>query len=137
MAGIISYVPLNTEAQLVARPRFNVLEVFLVLVIVFMVFRLTVADLLVVLVLLYLLFPLHRSRRALLAASALLALAVLIPVDVYVPGLHGPVVHSKHNGPRFVQVLYGLGARPGDGGEAIWGGCVVGVHDTRWRLVWD
>jgi hypothetical protein len=36
-----------------------------------------------------------------------------------------------------VEVLYGLGAHRTDGGEFISGGCVVGIHATRWRLVWD
>ena len=128
---------MNIEAQKVSRPRFTVIEGVVVLIIAFFLFRFTVAAMLVVLALLYLLFPFHRSRRALLVASALLALAALIPVDVYVPAYHGPLMHSKHTGLRFVPVIYGLGARPRDGGEAISGGCVVGVHDTRWRLVWD
>jgi hypothetical protein len=62
--------------------------------------------------------------------------AILIPVDVYVRGFHGPLVNSKHSGPRLVQVLYGFRGSPKED-EAIMAGCVVGLHDTRWRLVWD
>jgi hypothetical protein len=35
-----------------------------------------------------------------------------------------------------VQVLYGFRGSPKED-EAIMAGCVVGLHDTRWRLVWD
>ena len=129
---------MNSEPQKVSRPRFTVIEAIVVLVIIYMVaVRLTVAALLVVLALLYLLFPLHRSRRALAVTSILLLLAVLIPFDVYVRSFHGPLRGSKHSGPRLVQVVYGLGARPVENGEAILGGCVVRIHDTRWMLVWD
>ena len=129
---------MNSEIQKVSRPRFTVIEAIVVLVIIYMVaVRLTVAALLVVLALQYLLFPLHRSRRVLGVTSILLLLAVLIPVDVYVRSFHGPLIDSKRSGPRLVQVLYGLGARPEENGEAILGGCVVRIHDTRWMLVWD
>lgn len=125
------------EAQKTERPRSSVLEGFLALVFLFFVFRFTAAFALLALLLLYIFFPLHRSRRAIIVTYVLFFTALLIPVDVYVPGFHGPLMHSKHSGPRFVRVLYGLGARPRDGGEAISGGCIVGLHDTRWRLVWD
>ena len=127
---------MNSEVQKVSRPRFTVIEAFLVLVISFLFFRFTVALMLVVLALLYLFFPLHGSRRTLLVASVLFALAVLIPADIYVPG-YGSLMHSEHSGLRFVRVIYGLGAHRRDGGEFISGSCIVGVHDTRWRLVWD
>lgn len=110
---------MNNEVKKTARPRLNLIEAFIVLVILCMVgLRLTVAILVVVLGLLYLLFPVHHSRRALWVTSALLALAALIPFDVYVPGLHGPLIDSKQNGPRLVRVVYGLGARPEENGEA-------------------
>jgi hypothetical protein len=131
----------NSEVQKTRRPRFTLIEAFVVLVILFMVgLRLTVAALVVVLALLYLLFPLHRSRRALWVTSALLALAVLIPFDVYVRSFHGPLFGSKHSGPRMVRVVWGMPMiqRCLDKyGEFISGGCVVRIHDTRWMLVWD
>ena len=128
---------MNAEVQQAKRPRFSVLEGCLLLVFLFMIFRFTAAVALLISALLYIFFPLHRSRRALIVAQSLFFAALLIPVDVYVPGFHGPLMHSKHSGLRLVRVLYGLGARPRDGGEAISGGCVVGLHATRWRLVWD
>lgn len=128
---------MNTKLQKGGRLRFNLLEGFLVLVVLFMFFRLTAVLALAVLTLLYLFLPPHRSRRALFVAFALFVTTLLIPVDIYVPGFHGPLINSKHSGLRLVRVLYGLGARPRDNGEAIWGGCIVGLHDTRWRLVWD
>jgi hypothetical protein len=131
----------NSEIQKAGRPRFTVIEAFVVLVILFMVgLRLTVAALFVALVLMYLLFPLHRSRRALWVTSALLALAVLIPFDVYVRSFHGPLYGSKHSGPRIVRVVWGMPMiqRCLDKyGEFISGGCVTRINDTRWMLVWD
>lgn len=120
-----------------ARPRFTPLEVFLVLVLFFMFIRITAILALIALALLYAFFPLHRSRRALIVAFCVFVAALLIPVDIHIPWFHGPITNSKHSGLRFVRVLYGLGAHFTDGRESISGGCVVGVHDTRWKLVWD
>jgi hypothetical protein len=128
----------KTDTQKDRKPRFTVLEAFIVLVIVFMLgFRLVAVTLLVTVFLLCAFFPLHHSRAALWVSSVLFALAVLIPVDVYIAGFHGPLVNSKHSGLRFVSVVYGLGAQPEAGDEAVEGGCVPGIHPTRWRLVWD
>ena len=103
----------------------------------FFIFRFTAAAAFLAFALLCILFRRHLGYRALPLTFALFLVAIVIPVDVYVPGFHGPLVHSEHSGPRFVRVLYGLGAHRRDGGEFISGGCVVGLHDTRWRLVWD
>ena len=103
----------------------------------FFIFRFTAAAAFLVFLLLCIFFRLHLSHRALRLTFALFLAAVSIPVDVYVPGFHGPLVRSEHSGPRLVSVLYGLGAHRRDGGEFIEGGCVVGLHDTEWRLVWD
>jgi hypothetical protein len=127
----------NTYPQNFSKPRFTLIEAFLVLVLLFMLFRLTAVLALVVVVLLYLFFPLHHSKRALTVTLTVFISALLIPVDFYVPGFNGPLMHSNHSGLRFVRVLYGLGAHRRDGGEFISGGCIVGMHDTRWRLVWD
>ena len=116
---------MNTQPQNISRPRFTLIEAFLVLVLLFMMFRFTVVLTLLLLVLLYLFFPLHQSRRLLTVALAFFVAALLIPVDIYVPGFHGPLVHSKHSGSRFVHVVYGLGAHRRDGGEFISGGCIV------------
>src|SRR4051794_10398507 len=89
--GVIRTRIVNTEIQKVSRPRFTVIEAFVVLVILFMVFRLTVAALLIIFALLYVFFPLHRSRRVLAAVSIVLLLSVLIPFDVYVRSFHGPL----------------------------------------------
>ena len=128
---------MTTEAQKVERPRFSPVAVGIALPSLFFIFRFTAAAALLAAALLYLFFQLHRSRRNIHVAFALFFVALLIPVDVYVPGFHGPLIHSKHSGLRLVQVLYGLGARPDENCEAISGGCVVSIHDTRWRLVWD
>jgi hypothetical protein len=131
----------NSRVQKAVRPRFTLIEAFVVLVILFVVgLRLTVAALFVILVLLYLLFPLHRSRRALWGTTALLALAVLIPFDVYVRGFYGSLYGSKHSGPRIVRVVWGRPIIQGcldKYGEFISGGCVTRINDTRWMLVWD
>jgi len=129
---------MNDEAQKTKRPQVTVIEVTVSLVIIYILaIRLTVLASLAALALLYIFFPLYHSRRVLTVAAIVLLLAVLIPFDVYVRGFHGPLMHSKHSGVRLVRVLYGLGARPRDGGEAVSGGCVVRPHDTRWVLVWD
>jgi hypothetical protein len=129
---------MNDDAQKVSRPRVTVIEVIVTLVIIYMLaIRLTVLASLAALVLLYIFFPLHHSHRVLTVAASVLVLAVVIPFDVYVGGFHDPVMHSQHSGLRIVRVVYGLGARPRDGGEAVSGGCVVRPHDTRWVLIWD
>ncbi len=125
-------------ADKVRRPHVTVIEVIVVLLITYLVaIRLTVLVSLLVLAILYILFPLHRSRRALTFVFILFLFAVLVPVDVYVRDFHGPLMDGKHSGLRFVRVLYGLGAHPEPGAEAVSGGCVVRPHDTRWVLVWD
>ena len=106
-------------------------------VLLFILFRFTAVLILIVLGMLYAFFPRHHSRRALTVTLVIFVLALLIPVGFYIPGFHGPLMHSKHSGLRFVRVVYGLGARPRDGGEAISGGCVIGIDDTRWILAWD
>jgi hypothetical protein len=132
---------MNDETQKVRRPRVTVIEVIVSLVIIYMLaIRLTVLASLVALVLLYIFFPLHHSRRVLIVAVSVLALAVLIPFDVYVRGFHGPLYGSKHSGPRLVRVVWGMPMiqRCLDKyGEFVSGGCVVRIHDTRWMLVWD
>jgi hypothetical protein len=129
---------MNEETQNLRRPRVTVIEVIVSLVIIYtLAIRLTVLASLVALVVLYIFLPLYHSRRVLAVAAIVLVLAVLIPIDVYVRGFHGPIMHSKHDGLRLVPVVYGLGARPIDGGEAVSGGCVVRPHDTRWVLIWD
>ncbi|HEX5218071.1 MAG TPA: hypothetical protein VFZ59_00765 [Verrucomicrobiae bacterium] len=132
---------MNNETQKVTRPPVTVIEVIVSLIIIYIVaMRLTVLASLVALVLLYIFFPLHRSRRTLTVTAIVLVLTVLIPVDVYVRGWHGPVHGSKHSGPRLVRVVWGMPMiqRCLDKyGEFISGGCVVRFHDTKWMLVWD
>ncbi len=106
----------------------------------FFIFRFTAAAAFLVFLLLCIFFRLHHSRRPLQVAFALFVAAILIPVDVYVPGWHGPLFGSKHSGLRFVYVVHGMPMvqRCLDRyGEFIADGCIVGLYDTRWRLVWD
>ena len=103
----------------------------------FFIFRFTAAATLFIFILGCLFFPLHRNLAALHIAFALFVVTILIPVDVHVPGFHGRVVNSKHSGLRFVRVMYGLTSGPLNDSEAILGGCIVGLHDSQWRLVWD
>ena len=128
---------MNSEAQKPQASRFIGVAIGAGIPILFFMFRFTAAAAFLIFVLLCVFSRLHHSRRALHVSFALFAAAILIPVDVYVPGWHGPLRHSEHAGLRFVRVLYGLGARRIDGGEFFSGGCLVGLHDTRWRLVWD
>ena len=114
----------------------DVAEVIGLLLLLFFIFRFTAAAAFLALALLNVFFPWHRNRRVLVLAYALFLVALAVPVDVYVRGFHGPLVGAKGTGPRLVPVLYGLGARPAHG-EAILGGCVAGLHDSRWRLAWD
>jgi hypothetical protein len=127
---------MNTEAPKVQRWRFIEVAIGIGIPMLFFMFRFTAAAAFLVFVFLCI-FLRNRSRRTLHVAFALFVAAILIPVDVYIPGWHGPLDNSKHSGMRFVSVLYGLGAHRRDGGEFISGGCIVGLHDTRWRLVWD
>jgi hypothetical protein len=127
---------MNTDAPKVQSWQFFEVAIGVGFPTLFFIFRFTAAAAFLVFVFLCIFFRLHRSRRALYVAFALFVTAILIPVDVYVRGFHGPLVNSKHSGPRFVQVLYGFRGLPKED-EAIMAGCVVGLHDTRWRLVWD
>jgi hypothetical protein len=128
---------MNTETQKVQRLGFIPLAIAFAIPTLCFIFRFTAAVAFLGFVLLCIFFRLHRRPRALHVLFALFMIAILIPVDVYVPGWHGPLVNSKHNGLRFVRVMYGLTSGPLDGSEAILGGCVVGLHDSRWRLVWN
>jgi hypothetical protein len=131
---------MNTEAPKVQRWRFIEVAIGIGIPTLFFVFRFTAAAAFLVFVLLCICFRLHRSRRALHVAFALFVAAILIPVDIYVPGFHGPLWGSKHSGLRFVYVVHGMPMiqRCLDRyGEFIADGCIVGLHDTRWRLVWD
>src|SRR5262245_856951 len=128
---------MNTEIKKIQRLGFIEVAIGVGIPTLFFIFRFTAAAAFLVFMLLCICFRWHHSRRALHVAFVLFAAAILIPVDVYVPGWHGPLRNSTHSGPRFVRVLYGLGAHFRDGRESISGGCIVGMHDTRWRLVWD
>ena len=127
---------MNSDIQKARGSRFIGVAIGMGLATLFFMFRFTAAAAFLVFVFLCI-FMRNRSRRTLHVAFALFVAAILIPVDVYVPGWHGPLRNSEHSGLRFVRVLYGLGAHRLDGGEFISGGCIVGLHDTRWRLVWD
>jgi len=131
---------MTANAQKAQRPRTTVLEIFLCFAVLFLFFRLTAAAMLLLALLSYVFFPLHRNRRAIAAAYILFFAALLVPVDVYVPGFHGPLYGSKHSGLRFVYVVHGMPKTQqclDRYGEFIAAGCVVGLYDTRWRLVWD
>lgn len=128
---------MNSEVEKPQRSRFIEVAIGVGVPILFFMFRFTAAAGFLAFVVLCICLRWQNSRRALYVAFALFVSAILIPVDIYVPRWHGPLTHSEHSGLRFVRVLYGLGARRIDGGEFISGGCNVGLHDTRWRLVWD
>lgn len=105
-----------------------------------LIFRTTAAVALLVFILLHIFFPLHCSIRALNISLTLFFAAIVIPVDIYIKGFNGPLFGSQHSGLRFVQVVHGLPTIQENldmYGEFIADGCLVGIHDTRWRLVWD
>ena len=131
---------MNTETQKIRKLRFIEIAIGIAIPALFFVFRFTAAAAFLVFVLLCVFFRLHRSRRTLHVAFALFVAAILTPADVYVPGFHGPLYGSKHSGLRFVHVVHGMPMvqRCLDRyGEFIAAGCIVGLHDDRWRLVWD
>jgi hypothetical protein len=128
------------DVQKVKRPSVSPVKVALALVSLLFIFRFTSAIALIVVASLYAFFPLHRSLRAIQVSYVLFFVILLIPVDVYVPGFHGPLEGDKHSGLRFVYVVHGMPMRQNclnKYGEFIAGGCVGGMDDTRWRLVWD
>ncbi|MGC3958680.1 MAG: hypothetical protein QM813_12300 [Verrucomicrobiota bacterium] len=131
---------MTTEAPKTKRAKLNLLEVVVLLIILCMIFRVTAAVMLILLVSLQLFFPLHGSRRAIIMSEVLFCIALLLPVDVHVPGFHSSVDSSKHSGPRFVPVLHGmlmLEQCRKEYGEFISGGCSAGINPTRWMFVWD
>jgi hypothetical protein len=127
---------MSKETQKVVWPKSGAVALGVAIATLLFIFRFTAATALLVVILLFFLYPLHRSRHLIIVGFILFAVAILIPVDVYIPGWNGPLVNSHPGGPRLVQVLYGFRGPPKEG-EAIMGGCVVGFYDTRWRLVWD
>ena len=131
---------MSTEAQIGKWPKSGAIALGIAIPTLFFMFRFTAAAAFLIFFLFLALFPLHRSRRSLFLAFALFAVAILVPVDVYVPGFHGPLYGSKHDGLRFVRVVHGMPRIQNDlalYGEFIADGCVVGLYDTQWRLVWD
>lgn len=131
---------MNSETQANQKSQFIPFAIAIAIPTLLFVFRFTAVATFLIFVLLCLSWKLHRSRRALNVAYALFVAAILIPVDVHVPGFHGPLYGSKHSGLRFVYVVYGMPRIQvclDRYGEFISGGCIVGLHDTRWRLVWD
>ncbi|HZV33722.1 MAG TPA: hypothetical protein VFB72_04030 [Verrucomicrobiae bacterium] len=128
---------MNSEPQKVRKWRFIPEGICIGALYLLLIFRFTAAAAFLVFLLLCVFYRLHRSRRALYVVFGLFLAAILIPVDVYIQGFDGPLCNSQHSGPRFVPVLHGYGAHFKDGREFIDGGCVVGLYDTRWRLVWD
>jgi hypothetical protein len=131
---------MNSETQNVQKSRFIPVAIGIAIPTLFFIFRLTAAAAVLVFVLLCICVRWHHSRRAIHVAYALFVAAILIPVDVYVPGLNGPLYSSKRSGLRFVYVVHGkphLQRCRELYGEFIADGCMVGLHDTRWRLVWD
>ncbi len=127
-------------AQPEARPPFGPIAIAVALPLLFFIFRTTAAVVLLLFILLYLLFPLHHSVRTLKITIATFLAAIILPVDVYIEGFNGPIYGNQHNGLRFVQVVHG---KPriqyclDQYGEFVADGCLIGLHDPRWRLVWD
>lgn len=131
---------MNSETKDNRKSQFIPLAIGVAIPTLLFIFRFTAAATFLIFVLLCLSLKLHRSRKALHVAFALFVTAILIPVDVHVPGFHGKIYGSKHSGLRFVYVVYGMPRIQvclDRYGEFIGGGCIVGLHDTRWRLVWD
>jgi len=127
-------------AQPEARPPFGLFAIVLALPLLLFIFRTTAAAALLLLILLYIFFPIHPSVRILKITFATFLAAIILPVDVYIKGFNGPHFGSQHRGLRFVHVVHGMPRIQhclDEYGEFIADGCLIGLHDTRWRLVWD
>jgi hypothetical protein len=138
--GVTHVIAVAPNIQQVKRPRINMLEALLLLVFLFIVFRLTSAAVLLVLALLYLFFPLHRSRRMIIAVCVVFFVSLALPIDMEVAGFHGPRYGSHHSRVRFVRMVKGLPAVQhclDKYGEFIAGGCVGRGYEPTWILVWD
>jgi hypothetical protein len=128
------------QSARVGRPPFGLFAIVTALPCLLFIFRTTAAAVLLLFILLYLLFPLHRSTRILEMTYAVFLAAILIPVDVYIHGFNGPIYGSQHSGLRFVHVVHGMPRIQyclDKYGEFIADGCLIGLHDPHWRLVWD
>ena len=129
---------MSAEARKVDWPKFSPIWLGFAIPTLFFIFRFTAAAAFLIFFLLFITFQLHQSRRSLLFAFALFLAAILIPLDVYVPGFDGPLCGIKHSGPRFVRVMWGMPRIQQDlnrYGEFVSGGCLVGIYETRWMLV--
>lgn len=131
------HICINSETKKVKRSFYFPVSLFIGIPALLFVFRFTAAVAFLIFVLVCIRFRMHPHHRALRVALALFVATILIPIDFYVPGFHGPLIYPRHNGPHLVQVLYGRGAQPQRGNEAILGGCGAGIHDPWWMLVWD
>jgi hypothetical protein len=129
-----------TTTQLVGRPPFGAFAIATALPGLLFIFRTTAAVVLLLFILLYVFFPLHRSTRTLELTYVVFLAAIIIPVDVYIHGFNGPLYGSQHSGPRLVKVVHGLPRIQhclDRYGEFVADGCLIGLHDPQWRLVWD
>jgi hypothetical protein len=116
----------------------TVIEFILAAVCLFLVFRVTAAAAFLGMIATYIFIRRRQNRRPFVIAWSLFVAALLIPVDVYIPGYHGPLYGDKHSSIRFVRVVYGLPNTPrclDKYGEFIAGGCVAGIHESQWMLV--
>src|SRR5688500_5922569 len=100
---------MNSKPKSVQKSSFIPVAIGVGIPTLFFMFRFTAAAAFLVLIFLCIFFR-DRSPRTLRMAFAVFVAAILMPVDLYVPGWNGPLTHSEHSGLRFVRVLYGLGA---------------------------
>jgi hypothetical protein len=82
-----------------------------------------------------------RSRAVVLTIDlAVFFAALLIPVDVYVPGFHGPLYGDRHGGPRLVRTVVGMPRMQEcieRYGEFVSLGCSAMPFAPRWVVVWN
>src|SRR4029434_8309307 len=114
------------------KPKATAIEVFVVLLLLYVGFRLLSVALLLLTAALYFTFSLHRSRRWLIGMYIAFFVSLVLPIDVDFGGLHqhyfGRHFGERRSGPRFVRLVMGMPRIRhcvAQYGEFISGGCVT------------
>ncbi len=85
---------------------------------------------------------LYSCRRAAIVFTVDVAVffaAILVPVDIYIPWLHGPIYGDRHGGPRLVRAIVGMPMTQRcieRYGEFVSLGCSAMPGAPTWVLVW-
>ena len=133
---------MTTEHQKVRRPTVTLIEVFVGVVLLFIMgIRVTSVLILAVLAALYIAYPLYQRRSLLIAGCVAYFVSLLLPIDIALGSFTGHHYGSTHSGPRFVHCAGTCMPRHTyllrTYGEYATHMSAGGLFGPRWILVWD